>query len=103
MRRAVSRFLSFGYLVKQYVSRAPLGEMLASASRKYQKDAESLSNPSDRRKFERAVEAAATLRRIDALILLHRSLKLWLLPHVIFTSLMLALMVVHIVQVIYFA
>ncbi|HEV8484588.1 MAG TPA: cyclic nucleotide-binding domain-containing protein [Blastocatellia bacterium] len=103
MGRAVSRFLSFGYLVKQYLSRAPLGEMLASAGRQYQKDAESLGNPADRRKFERAVEAAATLRRIDALILLHRSLKLWLVPHVIFTSLMLALMVVHIVQVIYFA
>jgi Fe-S-cluster-containing dehydrogenase component len=101
--RAVSRFLSFGYLLKQYLSRAPLGEMLASAGRQYQKDAESIGNPSDRRKFERAVEAAATLRRIDALILLHRTLKLWLVPHVIFTSLMLALMVVHIVQVIYFA
>ena len=52
--RAVSRFLSFGYLLKQYLSRAPLGGMLASASRRYQKEAESLGNPSDRRKFERA-------------------------------------------------
>jgi hypothetical protein len=101
--RAVSRFLSFGYLSKQFLSRAPLGEMLASASRESQKDAESLANPSDRGKFVRAVESAVTLRRIDALILLHRTLKLWLVPHVVFTSLMLALMVVHIIQVIYFA
>jgi hypothetical protein len=101
--RAASRFLSFGYLAKQFLSRAPLGEMLASASRESQKDAASLASPSDRGKLDRAVEAAVTLRRIDALILLHRTLKLWLVPHVVFTSLMLALMVVHIIQVIYFA
>jgi hypothetical protein len=51
----------------------------------------------------RTVEASATLRRVDALIFLHRLLKAWLVPHVVFTSLMLALMVVHIIQVIYFA
>jgi Fe-S-cluster-containing dehydrogenase component len=101
--RAVSRFLSFGYLAKQFLSRAPLGEMLASASRESQKDAASLASPSDRGRFDRAVEAAVTLRRIDALILLHRTLKLWLVPHVVFTSLMLALMVVHLIQVIYFS
>ena len=49
------------------------------------------------------VEKAAMMRRVDALIYLHRSLKMWLAPHVLTTSLMLALMVVHIIQVIYFA
>jgi hypothetical protein len=48
------------------------------------------------------VEATATLRRVDSLIYLHQLLKLWLAPHVVSTSLMLALMVVHIVQVIFF-
>jgi hypothetical protein len=44
-----------------------------------------------------------TIRRLDALIYLHQSLKWWLAPHIASTSLMLALMVVHIIQVIYFA
>ena len=42
------------------------------------------------------------MRRVDALIYLHQLLKLWLAPHVLVTSLMLALMLVHIIQVIYF-
>jgi hypothetical protein len=44
-----------------------------------------------------------TLRRIDALIYLHRTLKIWLIPHIVSTSLMLALMLIHVLQVIYFA
>jgi hypothetical protein len=44
-----------------------------------------------------------TLRRADALIYLHKTVKSWLAPHVLVTSLMLALMIVHIIQVIYFA
>lgn len=53
--------------------------------------------------LDHAIEAAVTLRRLDALIYLHRLLKLWLPPHVVTTVFMLALMVVHIIQVIYFA
>ena len=49
-----------------------------------------------------AVENAATLRRVDALCYLHQLLKLWVAPHVLFTSVMLVLMVIHIVQVVYF-
>ena len=48
------------------------------------------------------VENAATLRRVDALVYLHYLLKVWLAPHVLFTSIMLVLMVIHIVQVVYF-
>jgi hypothetical protein len=51
----------------------------------------------------RAVETTVTLRRVDALIYLHKALKLWIAPHVISTSIMLALMIVHIIQVVYFA
>ncbi|HEU4391829.1 MAG TPA: cyclic nucleotide-binding domain-containing protein [Blastocatellia bacterium] len=51
-------------------------------------------------KFGRAVAAVATLRRVDALIYLHRMLKVWLPPHIFSTALMLALMLVHIVQVV---
>ena len=53
--------------------------------------------------FRQAVELAALSRRVDALIYLHQPLKLWVAPHVLATSLMLALMLVHIIQVIYFA
>ena len=49
-----------------------------------------------------AVENAATLRRVDALVLLHKLLKIWVAPHVLFTSIMLVLMLIHIVQVVYF-
>jgi Fe-S-cluster-containing dehydrogenase component/CRP-like cAMP-binding protein len=102
VNKAVSRFLSFGFLIKQYLSRAPLGEMVASADRDFQKESDALQNPADRAKLIRAIEASVTIRRADALILLQRTLKLWLVPHVIFTSLMLALLLVHIIQVIYF-
>jgi hypothetical protein len=49
-----------------------------------------------------AVEATATLRRVDSLIYLHQLLKLWLAPHVVSASLMLALLCVHIIQVVLF-
>jgi hypothetical protein len=49
----------------------------------------------------KVAEAAATLRRVEALILLHRLLKVWLPPHVLATSVMLALLMLHIIQVIY--
>jgi hypothetical protein len=103
VKKATSRFLSFGYLMKQYMSRVPLAELVASARTEFKKHTDGLQNPSDRGKVDRAVEAAVTIRRLDALIILHRTLKLWLVPHVIFTSLMLALLIVHIIQVIYFA
>jgi hypothetical protein len=50
----------------------------------------------------KAVERSAVLRRVDALIYLHRLLKVWIAPHVVATSVMLALMLAHIVQVIFF-
>ncbi len=52
---------------------------------------------------ETAAVTVATLRRVEALIYLHRLLKLWLPPHVASSSLMLALLVIHILQVLYFA
>jgi hypothetical protein len=52
---------------------------------------------------EAAAATAATLRRVEALIYLHRLLKLWLPPHVASSALMLALLVIHLLQVLYFA
>ena len=49
-----------------------------------------------------AVETAVTLRRVDALLALHWLLKVWIPMHIAATAVMLALMVVHIIQVTYF-
>jgi hypothetical protein len=53
--------------------------------------------------IEKMARELVILRRVDALIALHRLLKVWIVPHVVTTALMLALMLVHIVQVVYFA
>lgn len=101
-RKIRKRFLSFGYLMRQYIRRENLTEMLADARGEFREDAERLTDPQARLILMDVVEATATLRRVDALIYLHQILKLWLAPHVVSTSLMLALMVVHIVQVSFF-
>jgi hypothetical protein len=83
--------------------REDLDQMVEAAKAGFSRERAKLANEKDLRKLDRAIEAAATLRRIDALIYLHRSLKLWLPPHVASTALMLALMIVHIIQVVYYA
>jgi hypothetical protein len=96
------RFFSFSYLLRQYLRREELTKMLAEARQEFRDDAEALENAKDRRSLMEAVETTATLRRVDSLIYLHQLLKLWLAPHVVAASIMLALMCVHIVQVILF-
>jgi len=100
MRR---RFFSFGYLVRQYLKREELTKVLADARAEFRADADTLSDPKDRRSLMEAIETTVTLRRVDSLIYLHQLLKLWLAPHVVSASLMLALMCVHIVQVMLFS
>lgn len=95
------RFLGPGYLLRQYLKKEDLNVMLADARRRFRTAAEGLSRTDEARLMD-AVESAATLRRIDALCYLHQLLKLWLAPHVLFTSVMLVLMLVHIIQVTYF-
>ena len=95
------RFLGLRYLFRQYYRKDDLSTMLAAAREEFREAAEGMQRVDDARLMD-AVETAATLRRVDALCYLHMLLKLWIAPHVLFTSLMLALMAVHIVQVIYF-
>jgi len=97
------RFFSFGYLLRQYFKREELTRVLADAREEFRRDAETLNDPKDRRSLLEAVETTVTLRRVDSLIYLHQLLKLWLAPHVVSASLMLALMCVHIVQVTLFS
>jgi Fe-S-cluster-containing dehydrogenase component/CRP-like cAMP-binding protein len=97
------RFHSFSYLMLQYTRRVELKALLAQARSEFQPDLEGLSDQEMRPLLLEAVETSATLRRLDALIYLHQLLKAWLAPHIVSTSLMLALMIVHIVQVILFS
>lgn len=101
-KKVRGRVFSFRYLLRQYLKREELTELLAAARESYESEARSL-DPDSRRLLLEAVEATVTLRRVDSLIYLHQLLKLWLAPHVVATSLMLALMLVHVVQVVFFA
>ena len=101
-RKVRGKVFSFSYLLRQYLRREELSELLAAAREGYEAEARGL-DPESRQLLLEAVEATVTLRRVDSLIYLHQLLKLWLAPHVVATSLMLALMLVHVVQVVFFA
>ncbi|CAN5467646.1 hypothetical protein BH10ACI2_BH10ACI2_03070 [soil metagenome] len=100
-RKVRRRFGGLGYLFRQYLRKEDLQTMLANAREEFRDASVGMSRYDDARLAE-AVENAATLRRVDALCYLHQVLKIWVPPHVLFTSLMLVLMAIHIAQVIYF-
>src|SRR6266436_742630 len=103
IERSVRRyFSSLRYLLRQYLHREELTASLAKARLQFKAEMGTLDSKENRNLFLKAIERSATLRRVEALIYLHRLLKVWLAPHVVSTSVMLALMVVHIVQVIFF-
>jgi Fe-S-cluster-containing dehydrogenase component len=95
-------FFSISYLVRQYLRREDLTSSLAKARFHFRSELAGLADREQRELFLRAVERTATLRRVESLIYLHRLLRIWLVPHVISTSVMLALMMVHVVQVAFF-
>jgi Fe-S-cluster-containing dehydrogenase component/CRP-like cAMP-binding protein len=100
-RKVRRRFLGLRYLFRQYFKQEDLQTMLADAREEFRDATRDMSRADDTRLME-AVENAATLRRVDALCYLHQLLKLWVAPHVLFSSIMLVSMIIHIVQVIYF-
>jgi Fe-S-cluster-containing dehydrogenase component/CRP-like cAMP-binding protein len=95
-------FSSLAYLLRQYVRREELTASLAKARLHFKTEMSVLADKEQRNLLLRVIERSATLRRVEALIYLHRLLKVWVAPHVISTSVMLALMVAHIVQVVFF-
>ncbi len=95
-------FFSLAYLLTQYIRREELTMSLAKARLHFKSEINSTAEKEQRNLLLQAIERSATLRRVETLIYLHRLLKVWVAPHVISTSVMLALMVVHIVQVIFF-
>jgi carbon-monoxide dehydrogenase iron sulfur subunit len=101
--RVVRRFLSKSFLFRQLIRRQELKNELAEAREGFKERVTRLATDDERVLLHSAVETAVTLRRVDALIFLHKILRLWIPPHVISTSLMLALMFVHIIQVVFFA
>jgi hypothetical protein len=101
--RVVKRFRTLSFLIRQFTHRESLTALLADARKPFKERLTRLATSEERTLLQRAVETAVTLRRVDALIFLHKILKIWIAPHVISTSVMLALMVVHVIQVVYFA
>jgi Fe-S-cluster-containing dehydrogenase component/CRP-like cAMP-binding protein len=101
--RVRKRFFGLGFLMRQLVRREQLRTLLADARKEFKETITRTATDDERVLLQDAVESAVTLRRVDALIFLHRLLKLWIAPHVLATSLMLALMLVHVIQVVFFS
>jgi Fe-S-cluster-containing dehydrogenase component/CRP-like cAMP-binding protein len=100
--RVYPRFLSTGFLLRQLIKREDLTAVLAQAREEFKDRTTRLATNDEREMLLSAVETVVTLRRVDALLLLHKALRVWIPPHVISTALMLALLAVHIVQVVFF-
>ena len=101
-RRVRGYFFSISYLIRQYLQRESLPSLLAKARLEFRAEMDGVSDKEQRARFLKAIETAATQRRVESLIYLHRLLKIWIAPHVITTSIMLVLMIAHIVQVVFF-
>jgi Fe-S-cluster-containing dehydrogenase component/CRP-like cAMP-binding protein len=101
--KIIPRFVSIRYILAQYFTRRPLDAEIARSKKKARRQIAAVPDGLARQQVEHAVELASTAGRVDSLVYLHRLLKIWLAPHIVFTSLMLALLLVHIVQVIYYA
>jgi hypothetical protein len=100
--RVVKRFQTFGFLIRQFTHREPLTVLLANARDPFKDWGAHLPTKTERIRLLSAIETMVTLRRVEALILLHKLLKIWIAPHVVSTSIMLVLMIAHIIQVVYF-
>jgi len=100
--RVYPRFFSRGFLWQQLARRESLKAVMAQAREEFKERLTRLATEEERDLLIASVETAVTARRIDALLLLHRSLRVWIPAHVISTALMLALMLVHVVQVVFF-
>ena len=100
--RIFARYSSRGFLWRQLWRREELKSLLAQAREELKTRTTRLATPDERDLLLSAVETAVTLRRVEALLLLHRSLSSWIPIHVVSTAAMLALMIVHIGQVVFF-
>lgn len=102
LQKIYPRYMSTGYLFRQMLRREDLKALLAEAREEFKEQTTRVATDDEREVLLDVLETAITLRRVDALIWLHRALKFWIPVHVLSTSLMLALMIAHIVQVVFF-
>jgi len=100
--RVYARFASRGFLLRQLWRREELKSLLAQAREEFKPRPTRLTTHDERELLLSAVETAVTLRRVEELLFLHRTLRSWIPIHVISTAVMLALMVVHVAQVVFF-
>ena len=100
--RVFARFLSYGFLWRQLSRREELKALLAQARQEFKDRTTRTTTDEERELLISAVETAVTLRRVDALLALHWLLRVWVPLHIVSTAFMLALMLVHVVQVIFF-
>ncbi|HXU37737.1 MAG TPA: cyclic nucleotide-binding domain-containing protein [Blastocatellia bacterium] len=100
-RSVLPRFDSFKATMREFVKQESFEELVDSAKREFQAIADTLDKGEERRAFDRALRAAVLLPRVKVLIQLHNLLRVWLLPHIVSVYVMLALMSVHIFQVVY--
>ncbi|HEX5883400.1 MAG TPA: 4Fe-4S dicluster domain-containing protein, partial [Pyrinomonadaceae bacterium] len=101
--RVYPRFLSNSFLWRQIWRREELKALLAQARQEFKDRTTRLATDEERELLISAVEAAVMLRRVDALLALHWLLRVWIPMHIVATALMLALMLVHIAQVVFFS
>ncbi|HZE69085.1 MAG TPA: cyclic nucleotide-binding domain-containing protein [Pyrinomonadaceae bacterium] len=101
-KNVVKRFQTFGFLMRQLIKREALKTLLAEARQEFKDRIVRTATSEERELLLATVQTAVTLRRVEALILLHQLLKQWVPLHVVSTALMLALMVVHIIHAIFF-
>ena len=100
--RVYPRFLSYSFLWRQIWRRDELKAQLAQARQEFKERTQRHTTDEERELLVSAVETAVTLRRVDALLALHWMLRMWIPLHIGATASMLALMLVHIGQVVFF-
>src|SRR4030095_11810624 len=81
--RVYPRFLNLRFLSRQLLKREELKALLAQAREEFKEKTTRLATEDERDLLISAVETAVTSRRVDALLLLHKSLRFWIPPHVI--------------------
>lgn len=100
--KLLPRVGSWNYRLKQLFTSQNLEYFYGHEVRSLNGEIKTLS-PEEGETLAMITRELITLRRVEGLVTLHRLLKSWIVPHVLTTALMLALMVIHIVQVVYFA
>jgi hypothetical protein len=80
-----------------------LKALLAQARQEFKERTTRQTTDEERELLISAVETSVTLRRVDALLMLHWLLRAWIPLHIFATAVMLALLLVHIGQVLFFS